>query len=238
MLSSAPVAYNMSSLRMMKELEQQAPGAYGDAHQIPQSSYPPAPRIPYPPGFNTSPPSSLGYADPTQQSDFSNGAMYAESAALVAGRKRQSQDGPAADGTVGSATHPAKKARGRRKKGGAPEAAMAPAPAPPASAPAATPIAPSPYPPLPGTQDEPDLEALSQRNREISAAARKVKEPQVRSAWVRKDVSLLIKAVNVYQCKWSTIEKEIKAGTVPFERPRDQQALRDKARLLKQDFLK
>jgi hypothetical protein len=115
---------------------------------------------------------------------------------------------------------------------------MGPASAPPASAPAATRIAPSQYPPLPGTQDEPDLEALSQRSREVSAAARKVKEPQVRSAWVRKDVTLLIKAVNTYQCKWSTIEKEIKAGTIPFERPRDQQALRDKARLLKQDFLK
>ena len=163
--------------------------------------------------------------------------MYADSAPIIAGRKRQSQDGPAA-ASDGTATHAAKKARVRRKKGGAPEAAMAPTPAPPASAPVATPIAPSQYPPLPGTQDEPDLEALSQRTKEISAAARKVKEPQVRSAWVRKDVTLLIKAVNTYQCKWSSIEKEIKAGTIPFERPRDQQALRDKARLLKQDFLK
>jgi hypothetical protein len=99
-------------------------------------------------------------------------------------------------------------------------------------------VAQSQYPPLPGTQDEPDLEAVSQRTKEISAAARKVKEPQVRSAWVRKDVALLIRAVNEYQCKWSAIEKEIKAGSIAFERPRDQQALRDKARLLKQDFLK
>jgi hypothetical protein len=91
---------------------------------------------------------------------------------------------------------------------------------------------------MPGTQDEPDFDALQQRTREISAAARKTREPQVRSPWVRKDVSLLVKAVFTYQAKWSTIQKEIAAGTIPFERPRDQQALRDKARLLKQDFLK
>jgi hypothetical protein len=111
------------------------------------------------------------------------------------------------------------------------------------AAPVAPSVAPSQYPPVPGSEDDlPDLEALSQRSKEVSARARilkaKDKEPQVRSAWVRKDVALLIKAVNIYQCKWSIIEKEIKAGTIPFERPRDQQALRDKARLLKQDFLK
>jgi hypothetical protein len=114
-----------------------------------------------------------------------------------------------------------------------------PSTAPPGSAPlVSSAAAVSQYPPLPGTQDEPDFDALSQRTREITAAARKVKEPQVRSGWVRRDIILLVKAVNTYQCKWSTIEKEIKAGTIPFERPRDQQALRDKARLLKQDFLK
>jgi hypothetical protein len=219
----------------MKQLEQQASSVYSDGHQLP-GSYAPAPRIPYPPGFS-SPSPALGYADPSQQGGFqSDGSIYAESAALVTGRKRKAQ----ADGATASGAPPAKKSRPRRKKKDVPEAAMGPssAAAAPGSAPLAASVAQSQYPPLPGTQDEPDFEALSQRTKEISAASRKVKEPQVRSAWVRRDISLLVKAVNTYQCKWSSIEKEIKAGTIPFERPRDQQALRDKARLLKQDFLK
>jgi hypothetical protein len=91
---------------------------------------------------------------------------------------------------------------------------------------------------VPEAQDGIDYEALSQRSRELSAANRKHKEPQVRSAWVRNDVRLLVKAVDSYECKWSAIEEAIKKGIIPFERPRNQQALRDKARLLKQDFLK
>jgi hypothetical protein len=231
----------MDSLRMMKQLEQQGAGMYGEGHQLSANTYPPAPRIPYPPGF-TSPPPSMSYTDPAQQGGFQpNGSIYAESAAQVSGRKRRAQGEPTAagEGAAASATPGAKKRRTRRKKTDVPEAAMAPpSTAAPASAPQPAPIPLSQYPPLPGTQDDPDFEALSQRTKEISAAARKVKEPQVRSAWVRKDVALLVKAVNTYQCKWSTIEKEIKAGTIEFERPRDQQALRDKARLLKQDFLK
>ncbi|KAK3298222.1 uncharacterized protein B0H64DRAFT_471548 [Chaetomium fimeti] len=232
-------AFNMNSLRMLKQLEQQGASMYGDNHGLPPSSYPPAPRIPYPPGFS-SPSHALGYGDPSQQSGFQPpGSIYAESAVQALGRKRQAQGEPSTgDGTAGPAGSPAKKTRVRRKKNvvpGVPEAAMG---APSTGAPGSAPVAPSQYPPLPGTQDEPDFDALSQRTREISAAARKVKEPQVRSGWVRRDILLLVKAVNTYQCKWSTIEKEIKAGTIPFERPRDQQALRDKARLLKQDFLK
>jgi hypothetical protein len=226
---------------MMKQLEQQGAAMYGDGHQLPGSTYSPAPRIPYPPGF-TSPPPSLSYTDPSQQGGFQpNGSIYAESAAQISGRKRGAQDEPAAAGEGGAAptTPGAKKRRTRRKKNEVPQAATAPpSTAAPTSAPQPPPMPLSQYPPLPGTQDDPDFEALSQRTKEISAAARKVKEPQVRSAWVRKDVALLVKAVNTYQCKWSTIEKEIKAGTIEFERPRDQQALRDKARLLKQDFLK
>lgn len=230
--------FDISSLRMLKQLEQQGTSGFGDSHQLTQGSYPPAPRIPYPPGFS-SPSPALGYGDPEQQGGLqSNGAIYAESAAQVMGRKRGAQD----DLSVAdqSPAQPAKKTRTRRKKKDAPEAAANPPPSTAVSgaAPLAPPASQSQYPPVPGTQDEPDFEALSQRTREISAAARKVKEPQVRSSWVAKDVKLLVKAVSTYQCKWSTIEKEIKAGTIPFERPRDQQALRDKARLLKQDFLK
>ncbi|EAQ89938.1 hypothetical protein CHGG_06557 [Chaetomium globosum CBS 148.51] len=178
-------AFNMNSLRMLKQLEQQGGSVYGDS------------------------------------------------------RKRQAPGQPSTvgDETAASAGQSAKRAR-RRKKNGVPEATMGPpSTAPQGTAPLAASGAVSQYPPLPGTQDEPDFDALSQRTREITAAARKVKEPQVRSGWVRRDIILLVKAVNTYQCKWSTIEKEIKAGTIPFERPRDQQALRDKARLLKQDFL-
>lgn len=230
----------MNSLRMLKQLEQQGGSVYGDSEQSPSGSYPPAPRIPYPPGFS-SPSHALGYGDPSQQSGFQPpGSIYAESATQILGRKRQAPGQPSTvgDETAASAGQSAKRAR-RRKKNGVPEATMGPpSTAPQGTAPLAASGAVSQYPPLPGTQDEPDFDALSQRTREITAAARKVKEPQVRSGWVRRDIILLVKAVNTYQCKWSTIEKEIKAGTIPFERPRDQQALRDKARLLKQDFLK
>ncbi|KAJ4298489.1 hypothetical protein N0V88_003519 [Collariella sp. IMI 366227] len=213
--SGPPVSYNLDALRMMKQVEQHEAVPYGDA--LP-STYPPAPRIPYPAG-------SL-YADPTQQGGFpADGSLFAASAAEVSGRKRP---GPAGM----SAAPVAKKARTRRKKNEVPEASMGPTPGTAQEATAvAGPATQSQYPPLPGSQDEHDLDAMYQRTKEVSAAARKAKEPQVRSSWVRKDVLLLIKAVEAYQCKWSTIEKEIKAGTIPFERPRDQQALRDKARL-------
>ncbi|KAK4154891.1 hypothetical protein C8A00DRAFT_14048 [Chaetomidium leptoderma] len=217
-----PVSYYGPSISMLKEWEQHPPGS----------------RIPYPPGFGSTS-SDPVYADPSQQGGLpADGSVYAESARQVSGRKRGAQGEPTLGDDGTPATAAAKRPRASRKKKAAPEAAMgAPSAAGPSSAPLSS-VAPSQYPPLPGTQDEPDFDALTQRAREISAASRKVKEPQVRSSWVRKDVLLLVKAVNTYQCKWSTIEKEIKAGTIPFERPRDQQALRDKARLLKQDFLK
>jgi hypothetical protein len=44
--------------------------------------------------------------------------------------------------------------------------------------------------------------------------------------------------VDVYKAKWSEIARQVAVGVLPFEHPRDQQALRDKARLLKQDLLK
>ena len=206
----------------MKQLEQQAAPMYGDGHLLPSSSYPPAPRIPYPPGFNNpTPPPGLAYPDSQQAGFQSNGSLFAESAAQVSGRKRRSQD----DGAAGATPSGGKRVRKRPRKGdGADGAAAAPAQ--------------SQYPPLPDSQDVPDFDALNQRAKEISAANRKAKKPQERQAWVKKDIQMLVKAVDAYACKWSTIEKEIKAGTIPFERPRDQQALRDKARLLKQDLLK
>jgi hypothetical protein len=96
----------------------------------------------------------------------------------------------------------------------------------------------TPRRPPPASASEPDLEALSQRAREVAAANRKQKEPQTRTPWSRNDCKQLIKAVDVYKAKWSLIQQEITKGIIPFEHPRDQQALRDKARLLKQDMLK
>lgn len=96
----------------------------------------------------------------------------------------------------------------------------------------------TPHRPPPASATEPDLEALSQRAREVAIANRKPKEPQTRTPWSRNDCRALIKAVDVYKAKWSLIQQEITKGTIPFEHPRDQQALRDKARLLKQDMLK
>lgn len=90
----------------------------------------------------------------------------------------------------------------------------------------------------PSSYMDPDLGALSQKSREISLASRKPKEPQTRVPWSREDCKMLIRAIDTYQAKWATIERMVAKGTIPFEHPRDQQALRDKARLLKQDFLK
>lgn len=43
----------------------------------------------------------------------------------------------------------------------------------------------------------------------------------------------------MYKAKWSTIERAIKEDHIPFNVPeRDQQGLRDKARLVKVDILK
>ncbi|KAL2261884.1 hypothetical protein VTK26DRAFT_3090 [Humicola hyalothermophila] len=229
------LSYDMDALRRMKQLEQQSAPAYDDGHPLPTSSYPPAPRIPYPPGFNNPTPSpGLAYPDSTQQSGFPpNGSLYAESAAQIMSRKRASQD----DGIPGAVPPGGKRVRKRRRKGDVPASGAAADGSVAASTSGAAP-AQSQYPPLSDSQDMPDFDALNQRAKEISAANRKAKKPQERQAWVKKDIHMLIKAVDAYQCKWSTIEKEIKAGTIPFERPRDQQALRDKARLLKQDLLK
>lgn len=229
-------------------LAQVSPISYknvASSHPLPPS-YPPASRIPYPPGFNS--PSASQYPEAYPQVEFQSGAAFAQSAAQVtapptasaltttAGRKRRAPATQAGE----QGQLPAKKPRGRRKKN-ADADAVAVVPANVVSdlqAPPPPPSAQTEYPPLPGTQTEPDFDALIQRSREISAANRKVREPQVRSAWVRNDVRMLVKAVDEYGCKWSVIERMIKDGTIPFERPRDQQALRDKARLLKQDFLK
>ncbi|KAK4649585.1 uncharacterized protein QC761_120310 [Podospora bellae-mahoneyi] len=196
------------------------------------SSLPTYPRIPYP---EFSQESSPGFSDQAPRSGFQNGAIYAQSAAQVTtttgGRKKR---GAAAADASGDQENTQPKKRARRKKNADAESD----PSANGQVVPVQPAAPIQYPPLPGTQLEPDFDALTQRSKEISAANRKAREPQVRSAWVRNDVRELVKAVHTYGCKWSVIEKQIKEGNIHFERPRDQQALRDKARLLKQDFLK
>ncbi|KAK4200293.1 hypothetical protein QBC40DRAFT_225982 [Triangularia verruculosa] len=221
-----------SQIQTQLESEAMAQGppssSYNIGYPAPLTNYP---RVPYP---EFSQESSPGFADPTQRNGFQNGAIYAQSAAqatTTTGRKRRGQ---AASDVNGDQANPQPKKRARRKKNADAEAD----PSPNGQIVPAQPLVPTQYPPLPGTQMEPDFDALTQRSKEISAANRKVREPQVRSAWVRNDVRELVKAVHTYGCKWSVIEKQIKEGNIHFERPRDQQALRDKARLLKQDFLK
>ncbi|KAM7220070.1 hypothetical protein V8F06_004584 [Rhypophila decipiens] len=149
---------------------------------------------------------------PPSFGDVEDGSMYAESAAQVGGRKRRARD-PSAPGKAPK--------RARRK------------------AQATSPMETNSSAPVhPQYSVELDTEAVTQLAKERSAVARKAREPQVRSPWVKPDIRLLIQAVHTYQCKWSDINKAIRSGELPFERPRDQQALRDKARLLKQDFLK
>ncbi|KAH6630169.1 hypothetical protein B0J18DRAFT_393415 [Chaetomium sp. MPI-SDFR-AT-0129] len=226
--------YNLTSLRMMKQLEQQGTPGY-PSHPLSQDSYSPAPRIPYPPGFG-SPSVEPNYPNPPQQGGVqASGHAFAASAAQVAGDKRRATDDPNMDGASSATPRPKKPRAKRTKKNAGAEAAQVSSSA---AAPETGSLASSQYPLPPGADNTPDFEALSRRSRELTAAARKAKAPQVRQAWVRRDIALLVKAVDTYQCKWSTIEKEITAGTIPFEHRRDQQALRDKARLLKQDFLK
>jgi len=167
--------------------------------------------------------------------DQRSGDIYAASAAQATGRKRR----PPAGGESGQP--PVKKQRGRRK-----QAAAAPQlPAAPLTDEIDLGEGSSQYPPPPSSAPppavemmEPDFEAVQRRTREIAAANRKPREPQQRLAWVKADQRQLVKAVHIYKCKWSLMETEIRTGVIPFEIPRDQQALRDKARLMKQDFLK
>ncbi|KAM7205630.1 hypothetical protein V8F33_000956 [Rhypophila sp. PSN 637] len=158
---------------------------------------------------------------PPSFGNVDNGSMYAESAAQVGGRKRPAPD-PSA---------PGKAPKRARRKANASRVTTQPSVTASMEANAGSLVHPQYHVEL-------DTEAVTQLAKERSAEARKGREPQVRSPWVQPDIRLLIQAVHTYQCKWSDINKAIKSGELPFERPRDQQALRDKARLLKQDFLK
>jgi len=84
-----------------------------------------------------------------------------------------------------------------------------------------------------------DPEALSQAARLITKANKKQSVPKARRPWSHADTAELIRAIHIYRAKWSTIEKAIKSGFIQFNViDRDQQALRDKARLIKVDILK
>jgi hypothetical protein len=92
--------------------------------------------------------------------------------------------------------------------------------------------------PPPPAFSQPDLAALSQMSRQVSLLHRKARVPQTRHRWTDHDVQLLIIATNTYKAKWSVIERACADGTLKFNQMRDQQALRDKARNIKVDFLK
>ncbi|ROW16440.1 hypothetical protein VPNG_02679 [Cytospora leucostoma] len=90
-----------------------------------------------------------------------------------------------------------------------------------------------------GAGDLIDPVALSRQSQLISKANRKPAQPKQRKPWTAHDTRELIHAVDTYKAKWSTIERAIKEGHIPFNVPeRDQQGLRDKARLTKVDMLK
>ncbi|KAK3695500.1 hypothetical protein B0T22DRAFT_109073 [Podospora appendiculata] len=239
----AQMTWDASSLRALKAMHQQGPDNGGrlssqdiiaGTQDYQPNPYLPVGPAPYPPNLEAPRHHGMAYGEPHQSVFHANGSMFAESAAQLAGRKRPAPD----DGSESiEPPRPAKKTRVRKKKAIIPVVT----PADPALGDGRSETAGeggSQYPELPNAQMEPDFEAVAQRSKELSAASRKAREPQVRSAWVRHDVRLLVKAVDTFKCKWSQIETQIKAGLIPFERPRDQQALRDKARLLKQDFLK
>lgn len=147
--------------------------------------------------------------------DGNQGAVYAAAAADGAkqggGRKRGRKG-------TGDGDSSAKRAR-----------ATMPAPPPPAV----------PLGPLPPAAAAFDPVALSRQSQLISKANRKPAQPRQRKPWTAHDTQQLVRAVDVYKAKWSTIEKAIREGHIPFNVPeRDQQGLRDKARLVKVDILR
>lgn len=97
---------------------------------------------------------------------------------------------------------------------------------------------PMPLGPLPaGSAFDPV--ALSRQSQLISKANRRPAQPKQRKPWTAHDTQQLVLAVDVYKAKWSTIEKAIRENHIAFNVPeRDQQGLRDKARLVKVDLLK
>lgn len=84
-----------------------------------------------------------------------------------------------------------------------------------------------------------DPEALSKAAKLISKANKRPSVPKARRPWTVHDTQQLVLAIDIYKAKWSTIEKAIKGNHIPFNIiERDQQGLRDKARLVKVDILK
>lgn len=114
--------------------------------------------------------------------------------------------------------------------------AMPPPPPPRQNAGGAIPLSSELPGPIPGLID---VVAMSRASQLISKANRKPAQPKQRKPWTAHDTQQLVRAVNVYKAKWSTIERAIREDHIPFNVPeRDQQGLRDKARLVKVDILK
>ena len=77
-----------------------------------------------------------------------------------------------------------------------------------------------------------ETSAMAKLN-DLQARSRMGREPQKRVPWSEADTDLLIAGIEQHGCSWSLIAK-----TVDFDHPRDQVALKDKARNLKVTFLK
>lgn len=162
------------------------------------------------------------------------GASYAESAVgVISGRKRARvtyNEGNNEDFETDNRRPAPKRAR--------PIAPMAPPPRP-AQNPGPRPMPTSSMPGPPSSPGDIDVVALTQQSKLVSLANRKSKQPKARRPWTARDTQTLIHAVNTYKAKWSTIERQIREGHLPFDvAERDQQGLRDKARLVKVDLMK
>lgn len=247
MMTLASAAPNAAAMEALRQLEAAAAQSQDDSQPpsiadydilarrhtlVPQSSnYPPPPDLGYSSLPLAPPREGVAFAQSAAQASGSvPGPSTAASGVALGKRPRDTQDDDfEVDGRQADSQRQAGAVKAPRRKRARKEKQVVTADIEASQ---------TPRRPPPAAALEPDLEALSQRSREIALANRKPKEPQSRQPWSRHDSKQLIKAVDVYKCKWSTIEEEIKRGTIVFERPRNQQSLRDKARLLKQDFLK
>jgi hypothetical protein len=79
--------------------------------------------------------------------------------------------------------------------------------------------------------------ALSQRTKLVKLARSEPAVQKRRVPWSDEDAETLLRAIATHGARWAELEKLAKLKEIPFQDLRDQQALRDKARLMKMHFL-
>jgi hypothetical protein len=82
-----------------------------------------------------------------------------------------------------------------------------------------------------------NLHALSQATKFARLAVQPPAAQRRRVPWSDEDAETLLRAIAVHGARWAELEKLYHAGQIPLLDPRDQQAMRDKARLMKMHFL-